>query len=255
MSLFSDKIYNNPILYNDIMWWKKDDIEFWLSIINKTKAKNILELCCGTGRLAIPLIKSGVNYHGVDISPAFIKYLTSKLEELEYDTEKIICADIKDFNLNQSFDLIFIGFNSLAHLLTNQDAMICFENVQNHMHKDSIFGIDIFVPDPLFLYRDSTDKIDIMNFLDSQNNEELHIMESTDYDSDTEVNHISWEFLNKSNQHRFNYNFDMKMFFPDTLNRLLIDSNYQIDKFYGNYDGGSFNEDSNKQIYLCRKGS
>ena len=43
------------------------------------------------------------------------------------------------------------------------------------------------------------------------------------YDSDTEVNHISWEFLNKSNQHRFNYNFDMKMFFPDTLNRLLID--------------------------------
>ena len=40
MSLFSDKIYNNPILYNDIMWWKKDDIEFWLSIINKTKAKN-----------------------------------------------------------------------------------------------------------------------------------------------------------------------------------------------------------------------
>ena len=76
----------------------------------------------------------------------------------------------------------------------------------------------------------------ILNFLDSQNNEELHIMESTDYDSVTEVNHISWEFLNKSNQHRFNYNFDMKMFFPDTLNRLLIDSKYQIDKFYGNYD-------------------
>mgnify|MGYP001297759978 CR=1 FL=1 len=123
------------------------------------------------------------------------------------------------------------------------------------MHKDSIFGIDIFVPDPLFLYRDSNEKIDIMNFFDSQNKEELHIMESTNYDSDTEVNHISWEFLNKNNQHRFNYNFDMKMFFPDTLNRLLIDTKYRIDKFYGNYVGDSFNEDSNKQIYLCSKGS
>ena len=49
--------------------------------------------------------------------------------------------------------------------------------------------------------------------------------------------------------------FDMKMFFPDTLNRLLIDSKYKIDKFYGNYDRGSFNEDSNKQIYLCSKGT
>ncbi|SVC52065.1 uncharacterized protein METZ01_LOCUS304919, partial [marine metagenome] len=36
------------------MWWKKDDIKFWQNIINSTKSKRILELCCGTGRIGLP---------------------------------------------------------------------------------------------------------------------------------------------------------------------------------------------------------
>ena len=43
-------MYNNPKLYDDMMWWKKDDIEFWKSIIDKKKSDKVLELCCGTGR-------------------------------------------------------------------------------------------------------------------------------------------------------------------------------------------------------------
>ena len=65
--------------------------------------------------------------------------------------------------------------------------------------------------------------------------------------------YISWEFQNKLNQIEFMYNFEMRMFFPDTLNRLLIDSKFNIDHFYGNYQFEKFNEDSEKQIYLCSK--
>ena len=55
-------IYNYPQLYDDIMYWKQDDIQFWQSILNKFKSQNVLELCCGTGRLGIPFINHSIDY-------------------------------------------------------------------------------------------------------------------------------------------------------------------------------------------------
>ena len=65
-------IYQNPQLYDDIMWWKKDDIEFYKKVIKKYNVKNVLELCCGTGRIGLPLIDSNIDYSGIDTSQSFI---------------------------------------------------------------------------------------------------------------------------------------------------------------------------------------
>ena len=106
----NNKIYTNPELYNDIMWWKKDDIKFWKNIINSTKSKRILELCCGTGRIGLPLIEYGLDYYGIDSSSSFINYFQNKASKTKYNTSKIICDDIRNFNIGESFDLIFIVF-------------------------------------------------------------------------------------------------------------------------------------------------
>ena len=250
---FDDQIYNNPKLYNDIMWWKQDDISFWKSIIKNTKPKKILELCCGTGRLGIPLINMGIDYYGIDSSNSFINYFHNQISKQKYDVSKIICDDIRNFNIKQSFDLIFIGFNSLAHLLTNQDLLDTLKMIKSHMHSHTVFVIDIFVPDVSFLYRENQDKLNIMDFMNSDTNQKMDILESIDYNPLTEINRINWDFIDKDNISRFNYSFDMRMWFPDTLNRILTDCNFYIQNFYGDYDCNTFNEESEKQIYLCSK--
>ena len=249
----NNQIYTDPDFYNDIMWWKKDDIQFWKNLINTTKSTKILELCCGTGRIGLPLIELGINYYGIDSSSSFINYFHTQISNQEYDTSQIICDDIRNFNLNQSFDLIFIGFNSLAHLSTNQDLLNALKSIKLHMHSKTIFVIDIFVPDASFLYRDNQDQYNIMDFIHSKTNEKLSILESIDYNSSTEINRINWAFINQDNITKLNYSFDMRMWFPDTLNRILIDCNYNIKNFYGDYNCNTFNEDSEKQIYLCTK--
>ena len=65
----------------------------------------------------------------------------------------IISGDMRNFKLNKTFDLIFIGFNSFLHLLKDEDAISCFNCVKKHMHENSRFLIDVFTPSPLFLYR------------------------------------------------------------------------------------------------------
>ncbi len=249
----NNSIYKYPSLYDDIMWWKKDDIVFWSKIIKKYKIDSVLELCCGTGRIGIPLIDADIDYHGIDISQNFIDHFKQKLKNTDYDTNQLYCGNIIDFDIGSSFDLIFIGFNSFAHILTNKEALDSFLNIRKHMHSKSIFAFDIFVPDPSFLYRKKNDKINIMDFLDSTNNQKLNILESTNFNTDTEINHIDWLFTDFKNVEKFKDSFDMRMYFPDTLNRLLIDSKFRINKFYGSYDLTKFNEQSEKQIYLCSK--
>lgn len=246
------QIYTDPNFYNDIMWWKKDDIQFWQHIIKNTKSNKILELCCGTGRIGLPLIESGIDYYGIDSSKSFIDYFHTQIYQHNYDASKIICDDIKNFNFHQSFDLIFIGFNSLAHLLTNQDLLDSLKSIQLHMNSKTIFAIDIFVPDASFLYRDNQEKYNIMDFIYSKTNEKLNILESINYNALNEINCINWDFRDQNNVSKFNYSFDMRMWFPDTLNRILTDCNYHIQKFYGDYDCNNFNEKSEKQIYLCK---
>ncbi len=244
-------IYNHPQLYDDIMWWKNDDIHFWNQIIKQKKYKSVLEICCGTGRIGLPLLKNNINYYGIDNSKVFIDFFASKLKN--YDKKKLVLSDASNFNLNKKFDLVFIGFNSLAHLLTNEDVVSCFNCIKNHMHENSIFGIDIFMPSHELISNIKENKTDLMEFIDSNTQKKLNILESNSYNADTEVNHISWEFINPSNEREFIYSFDMRMFFPDTLNRLLTDSKFYINKFYGNYEFELFNQQSEKQIYLCSK--
>ena len=249
----NNEIYTDPDFYNDIMWWKKDDIQFWKHIINTNKSKTVLELCCGTGRIGFPLIESGIDYYGIDSSQSFIDFFHGQASKQKYDISKIHCTDIRNFNIKKSFDLILIGFNSLAHLLTNQDLLDTLKAIKLHMHSETIFAIDIFVPDVSFLYRDNQDKLNIMDFIHSKTNEQLNILESINYNSLTEINRVNWDFMDKDNISKFHYSFDMRMWFPDTLNRMLTDCNYHIHKFYGDYDCSIFNTDSEKQIYLCKK--
>ena len=107
------QIYTDPNFYNDIMWWKKDDIQFWKDIIKNTKSKKILELCCGTGRIGLPLIDSGIDYYGIDSSSSFIDYFHNKISKQKYDTSQIY----KDLKLEQSVTSSQLGYLRKADLL------------------------------------------------------------------------------------------------------------------------------------------
>ena len=85
ISEYQNTIYHDPQRYDDQYWWKKNDIEFWRRIYNKIPGNKILELGSGTGRLAIPLLKEGADYTGIEISKKFcLIYPFSSSLNLQY---------------------------------------------------------------------------------------------------------------------------------------------------------------------------
>ena len=242
----------DPKLYDDQFWWKKDDIEFWKHCIGN-KNDTVLELAAGTGRLSLPLIREKFKYQGLELSNKYVEYANKKLYLANFDSA-ISQGNMISFNFKKKFDFIFIGFNSFLHLLSNKDASKCLQCVYNHMHKDSIFIIDIFVPHPLVLYKPSNLKIKNFSFVDSSINNHVDVLESIDYNETTEVMNIHWDYINTTKDKLYKtFDFKMKMYFPDTMHNLLYDNGFIIEQIWGDYNLNNFAEDSSLQIYKCSK--
>ena len=158
---------------------------------------------------------------------------------------------MRKFDLGMQYRFIFIGFNSIFHLLNNEDVASFFSCVYSHLLDDGLFLIDAFVPHPIFLYRPKQ-KYYVMEF-DWPSGEHCIVNETNDYDHDSQINHIQWYFTTTGENETDEYQFDMHMIFPDTMDRLLTEAGFVIKDKYGDYDKTPLGPESHLQIYLCGK--
>jgi SAM-dependent methyltransferase len=110
-----------------------------------------LELAIGTGRIALPLTARGILVDGVDISPAMIAQLRTKLGG---DQISVTIGDFADVLVPGTYRLIYVVFNTLFNLLSQEEQVRCFENVAAHLTDDGLFVIEAFRPDFLYRLRD-----------------------------------------------------------------------------------------------------
>jgi SAM-dependent methyltransferase len=110
-----------------------------------------LELAIGTGRIALPLAARGVRVDGIELAPAMIAQLRAKPGG---DQLSVTPGDLADVAVDGRYRLIYVVFNSLFNLLTQDDQVRCFQNVAAHLTDDGSFVIEAFVPSHLHRLRD-----------------------------------------------------------------------------------------------------
>jgi ubiquinone/menaquinone biosynthesis C-methylase UbiE len=104
----------------------------------------ILELAIGTGRVALPLADRGLEVHGIDASPAMVARLRAKPGG---DRIPVTIGDFADVGVAGEYSLVFVVFNTIFGLLTQDDQVRCFRNVAAHLQKSGVFVLEAFVPD------------------------------------------------------------------------------------------------------------
>jgi SAM-dependent methyltransferase len=112
-----------------------------------------LELAIGTGRIALPLAARGVVVDGIDISTAMVAKLRAKPGG---DQLSVTIGDFADVPVPGTYRLIYVVFNTLFNLLTQDDQVRCFENVATHLTDDGSFVVEAGPPN--WLYRLSRDQ-------------------------------------------------------------------------------------------------
>ncbi len=198
--------------------------------------------------MANGLIRDGAEYTGLELSSDFADLAKKKLSCFN-NVPTIIAGDMRDFQLNKTFDLIFIGFNSFLHLLKDEDASSFFTCVKQHMHAKSRFLIDIFVPNPLFLYRPEGIQFPVLEYTDSATDALVKVNEGNNYNPDTEINELTWYFSTKNKIDFTVEQFSMRMYFPSKMNQILIDNGFHILHQWGDYYRSPLGEGSKLQIY------
>lgn len=104
----------------------------------------ILELAIGTGRIALPLAAAGHDVSGIEASPEMVGRLREKPGG---DAIPVTIGDMADVAVKGPFDHVFLVYNTLFNL-TSQDAQVrCFRNVAKVLSPGGTFLIEAFVPD------------------------------------------------------------------------------------------------------------
>jgi SAM-dependent methyltransferase len=103
-----------------------------------------LELAVGTGRVAIPLAARGVPVSGIDLSPFMLEQLRAKPEAAGIS---IVEGDMTTTRVDGAFRLVYLVFNTIMNLMSQDEQVACFENAADHLEPGGHFVIEVGVPD------------------------------------------------------------------------------------------------------------
>jgi SAM-dependent methyltransferase len=105
----------------------------------------VLDLGIGTGRLARPLRRAGIEVHGIDASPTMIAQLRADPDTADIPVWE---ADMADFDLPNRYAVIVGAVSTLFMLPSRLHQAECLAHAARHLRPDGVVVIEAFVPDP-----------------------------------------------------------------------------------------------------------
>lgn len=106
-----------------------------------------LEFAIGTGRVALPLAARGVRVSGIDLSAAMVERLRAKPGG-DPSSIPVAIGDIATTRVAGagSFSLVYLVFNTIMNLTTQDAQVACFSNAAAHLAPGGFFVIETSVP-------------------------------------------------------------------------------------------------------------
>jgi SAM-dependent methyltransferase len=102
-----------------------------------------VEFAIGTGRIALPLADTGVTVRGIDISEPMLAELRAKAGADKVD---VVIGDMTETQVCDDATLVYLVFNTIGNLRTQQLQVECFRNASAHLAAGGRFVIETNVP-------------------------------------------------------------------------------------------------------------
>lgn len=124
------------------------DIHFYTTLINS--GSKVLDIGCGTGRVALELARKNCMITGIDLSKPMLEVFREKLISYPDLDEKITLynIDMRFFDLRDTFDWIIFANRTFHALIRDQDRRSCLSCVKRHLNRQGTAVISLFDTDP-----------------------------------------------------------------------------------------------------------
>jgi SAM-dependent methyltransferase len=114
--------------------------DFLASLAGEGRA---LEFAIGTGRIGLPLSQRGVPVAGIELSADMAAQLQKKPGAEAID---VTIGDMTSTRVDGSFRLVYLVFNTIGNLVTQDAQVECFINAAAHLEPGGCFVIEVLVP-------------------------------------------------------------------------------------------------------------
>jgi SAM-dependent methyltransferase len=115
----------------------EDEFRFYSSILKKHNCRSVLEVGCGTGHLAGSFTRANFDYTGMDLSEEMLSIARKKNTAADF-----LCADMREFRLDQKTESCIITGRTLSYLIGNKDVLDAFKAIRENMLPQGILSFD-----------------------------------------------------------------------------------------------------------------
>jgi SAM-dependent methyltransferase len=136
--------YGEPLAEVYDQWFTAHDPATVEVLAELARGGRVLEMGIGTGLVALPLAAKGVEVHGIDNSEPMVAKLRAKPGG---EAIPVTMGSFAEVVIPGEFSLVFVLFNTLFALLTQDEQVRCFQNAARHLSADGVFVVEVFVPE------------------------------------------------------------------------------------------------------------
>jgi SAM-dependent methyltransferase len=126
----------------------RPDVPFYIDAALEANGP-VLELACGTGRVLVPIARKGVPVTGLDSSACMLDVCRRRLAAEPQKVQAsatLVRADMRDFDLDERFNLVTLPFRPFQHLTTVEDQRTCLGSIHRHLNPGGRVILDLFNP-------------------------------------------------------------------------------------------------------------
>lgn len=209
--------------------------------------REAVDLCCGTGDVAVLLSKSGIHITGIDVSEDMLNVATEKA--MRNATRPLfVCADARYFEIPSAVDAVYSLADGMNYMLGEAELKKAFLSVSRALKCGGKFVFDLSTQSK---YEKTLDgKTFTFDFDDAfavwQNdyNRETHICEM----NITCFSKTGKNLYKRFDETHFQYCYDM-----ETIERLLGNTGFKLENVYSGYDDRPFASEDERALIVAVK--
>jgi SAM-dependent methyltransferase len=235
----------------------KRDVPFWRNLALHCGGA-VLELGCGTGRIALPLGRAGVPLVGIDRSDPMLARARTRVRRARLGKRvRLIRGDIRFLpfeagSKGDGFSMVFAPYGMLQSLLRESDLNATLTEVRRVLKPGGTFGIELVADLPA--WKEYRQRVSLKGWRNKPGGSHVTLVETVRQDRERGLTIFDQEFSERrggrKRVHRFSLSF--RTLSVPQMARRLEKAGFEITALLGDYRGGPWDPRADVWVILAR---
>ena len=219
------------------------EAEFLIRALDLKPGDRVLDLCCGTGRHAVPLARAGLKVTGLDMSEEYLAVAASAAHEADVKI-RLVQGDMREIPFRGEFDAVVNMFTAFGYFDDDVDDQRVIDGASAALRPGGRLLLDL-------LNRDWV----VANYVQSESREGEDgtvYHERREFDPIAGRNHVEFTITSPDGLER-KASHHIRLYVATEITRMFAKAGFDVEGSYGGYDGSSLSVETRRLILVARR--